>query len=885
MAKTIAQLRTEAQTIKNETNIGANTATRVGGFGEDIVDYLEDNSSSGGTFATGEDVGDVSVFDDVADLTGKTSAEKALMLPNAIAVSEIKTPVDLTTLNEVQINSSPGKTWGNAYKGKFLPVKAGEVYNFDASTATANAIIIPLKNCVWKVNVNYVSNIATGYTDRIVIPPSTPLIGFVVPNDCTVIYVQTTTLTGDITPSIEKVEQAQPLDDMPTEGSNKAVTSDGILKGFSLLASLDKYVSGAGFNLSANMFWTANSSARYRLFSVTEGDYIRIKANAQLAAFFAFLKSTGTIANNQQPVMASARYSMVANSEIDLIAPSGATLLYVLQEDANGNHLPQVNSYKPLSNVMQGHTEEKYELQGGDTAASYALYQVVGDGIYEVLFDRTEWGTANINTGTLLFRLALNDTTWIANIIKGTAHLPMQRTYYIKAHDGDSIIFGWRADVGQTLGCIIRNVTAQFDKKLQDIQFTNGSSAMVKVKQGQLVRYSVYSSSDYLKAYSRAKQSSTYLVDTLSASSAGYQEGEYMPTQDVFVVAFSDTHSGFTPSLQVYEYGENVDEIVYPNQMVADTANIVTILSSTDADVSNYDNKYLNHCKILQVSDNMWYMWYMAFGTSSNSLPHIMMCTSTDGLAWTRGLPSGKTPVIANTNVILKPANNIVPNMPFTYQAVNEFDVVMVADNGYPFRMVANIRNASTATVTGEVMWLFKSDDGVTWIPLKQITSKPHDSYPRAIVNGNLMKIYLRMWDYNVPTDDQRCVGVFFVTLDGNVVVPPSGIGGYGLYNTGATAIDVCKELIIPTHYYPDSQDDCLEAYIIDGKDIRYCPIHGLENLRGSGWAWVSGMLSVWRNNYLVYEQSPTTHSITPAYSEFRMCPVQWVTYAMYNHD
>lgn len=42
MAKTIAQLRTEAQTIKNATMVGENTATRVGGFGEDIVDFLED---------------------------------------------------------------------------------------------------------------------------------------------------------------------------------------------------------------------------------------------------------------------------------------------------------------------------------------------------------------------------------------------------------------------------------------------------------------------------------------------------------------------------------------------------------------------------------------------------------------------------------------------------------------------------------------------------------------------------------------------------------------------------------------------------------------------------------------------------------------------------
>lgn len=42
MAKTIAELRTEAQTIKNATITGENTATRVGGTIEDAVDYLSE---------------------------------------------------------------------------------------------------------------------------------------------------------------------------------------------------------------------------------------------------------------------------------------------------------------------------------------------------------------------------------------------------------------------------------------------------------------------------------------------------------------------------------------------------------------------------------------------------------------------------------------------------------------------------------------------------------------------------------------------------------------------------------------------------------------------------------------------------------------------------
>lgn len=45
MAKTIAQLHTEAQTIKNATTTGENTATRVGGTIDDVVDYLDEKNT------------------------------------------------------------------------------------------------------------------------------------------------------------------------------------------------------------------------------------------------------------------------------------------------------------------------------------------------------------------------------------------------------------------------------------------------------------------------------------------------------------------------------------------------------------------------------------------------------------------------------------------------------------------------------------------------------------------------------------------------------------------------------------------------------------------------------------------------------------------------
>ena len=92
MAKTIAQLRQEAQTIRDASAVGENTATRVGGAIEDVVDYL-DTEVTDGDFASGENIENVSIFDDTADLTGKTDAQKALMLPNGKIVDAIEAQI------------------------------------------------------------------------------------------------------------------------------------------------------------------------------------------------------------------------------------------------------------------------------------------------------------------------------------------------------------------------------------------------------------------------------------------------------------------------------------------------------------------------------------------------------------------------------------------------------------------------------------------------------------------------------------------------------------------------------------------------------------------------------------------------------------------------
>lgn len=43
--KPIPQLREVAQKVKNETEVGGNTAVRVGGLFEDIVNHMESNEN------------------------------------------------------------------------------------------------------------------------------------------------------------------------------------------------------------------------------------------------------------------------------------------------------------------------------------------------------------------------------------------------------------------------------------------------------------------------------------------------------------------------------------------------------------------------------------------------------------------------------------------------------------------------------------------------------------------------------------------------------------------------------------------------------------------------------------------------------------------------
>lgn len=100
MAKTIAQLHIEAQTIRDAVVTGENTATRVGGAIDDVVDYLNDNPN---TFASSESVDDISIFDAVSDLNGKTDAQKQAMIPSGGVVDVMEKRLEKTIQTKMSL--------------------------------------------------------------------------------------------------------------------------------------------------------------------------------------------------------------------------------------------------------------------------------------------------------------------------------------------------------------------------------------------------------------------------------------------------------------------------------------------------------------------------------------------------------------------------------------------------------------------------------------------------------------------------------------------------------------------------------------------------------------------------------------------------------------
>ena len=188
----------------------------------------------------------------------------------------------------------------------------------------------------------------------------------------------------------------------------------------------------------------------------------------------------------------------------------------------------------------------------------------------------------------------------------------------------------------------------------------------------------------------------------------------------------------------------------------------IEIMSSTDEESVARGEKLLNYFKILQISENLYYMYYEAFkGEIVDTREGVYFAYSTDCKHWIKQFPLSTD---ADNTVI---PNNIIG-----------VDVIKVPDEKNPFRMFA------TRLYEGEYgLFMLKSKDGFKFSDEKKVLSGLYDTQNVAVIRNDAIKLYLRKW----KDESNRANGYINVDLEGNLLSSIYMLRDNYLYNSAAS--------------------------------------------------------------------------------------------------
>jgi len=277
----------------------------------------------------------------------------------------------------------------------------------------------------------------------------------------------------------------------------------------------------------------------------------------------------------------------------------------------------------------------------------------------------------------------------------------------------------------------------------------------------------------------------------------------------------------------------------------------VTIFENDDESaITDVDAGLLNTVSVVKISDEMYYMYYEAFGTSGGTDATMKLCFaySTDGENFTKEIPQGITPPYANSNVLLPSGTT------------HGHSVVKVPDNDFPFRMVA------TTFITGAnyVVAIWKSADGVHWTKIRNLTSGGNDSPVSCVVRGNALKIF-----YRENVENIREISVMITDLDGNLynsyrschIGTATATKQY--YQASASPLDDKREILLPTLYNSNNYKQTVGCVILDGGRYTEVPLDAsivvTSDVKSIYFA--SGIVNIGLKTYAFYETRDSDHN------------------------
>lgn len=292
------------------------------------------------------------------------------------------------------------------------------------------------------------------------------------------------------------------------------------------------------------------------------------------------------------------------------------------------------------------------------------------------------------------------------------------------------------------------------------------------------------------------------------------------------------------------------------------TGSPISILNSWDSS-SSYDNALLNYFSIVQVQDGLFYMYYTCLGKNdvlSDFNQHLCFAYSNNGINWIKGFPDFIEPPFPGTNLLYP--NNMI-----------ECQVFKVPDKDYPYRIIGNQNYDGVKTLV-----MLKSSDGIHFDDKsKKVLSSKNDSQVSCIVEGKLIKIYLRM------RVTGRNLGVMYCDFDGNVIEPPKLFISFPfIYQASAANWDSNTDLLFPTLFDNSKGNDdfSIVCFIVEKGTISQSLL-GFHRilLPNEYWAAVSpGIIRVDNSLYLTYSVRYSSHDsgepLTSMKSEMKMVRV-----------
>jgi hypothetical protein len=229
---------------------------------------------------------------------------------------------------------------------------------------------------------------------------------------------------------------------------------------------------------------------------------------------------------------------------------------------------------------------------------------------------------------------------------------------------------------------------------------------------------------------------------------------------------------------------------IYDTYVVTCPEPPIEIMSSLDEESVRRGELLLNCYKIIQVSDNLYYMYYEAFSNGEqDGSQGVYFAYSNDCFHWTKRFPYSSS----DDNTIF--SSNMMG-----------VDVVKVPDRTYPYRMFSMRKKNEW----GLYMW--KSKDGLKFEAEKQVLSGLYDTQNAAVVRGDTIKLYVRLWEegYN------RKIGLSYLDLEGNVLATPYVLQDNNVYNSAASYLNSDYDILFPT-YFVSSPTLEIEALIARG--------------------------------------------------------------------